>query len=89
MIHNEITTLEHQRKTQCSCPRSHQIFPSSSNHEIVRDYVHDYLDVGPPLFTLLQPEMLMDVVETGRCDQPLKSGEWVGNIVIVSWNKVR
>ena len=28
------------------------------------------IDVGPPLFTLLQPEMPTDGVWTGRCDQP-------------------
>jgi hypothetical protein len=31
-------------------------FPSGLNHEIVGDYVQE-IDVGPPLFTLLQPEM--------------------------------
>ena len=30
------------------------------------------LDVGPPLFTLLQPEMPTDGVWTSWCDQPLK-----------------
>ena len=30
------------------------------------------IDVGPPPFTLLQPEMPTDGVWTGQCDQPLK-----------------
>ena len=30
------------------------------------------IDVGRPLFTLLQPEMLMDGARSGRCDQPLR-----------------
>jgi hypothetical protein len=29
------------------------------------------IDVGPPLFTLLQPKMPTDGVRTDRCDQPL------------------
>jgi hypothetical protein len=36
-------------------------FPSGSNHETVGDYVQK-LDVGSPLFTLLQPDMPMDGV---------------------------
>ena len=38
------------------------------------------IDVGPPLFTLLQTEMLTDGVWTGRCDQPLRLWScWVQN----------
>lgn len=40
------------------------------------------IDVGPPLYTLLQPEIpMMDGVEIGRCDQPLKTGQWGAKII--------
>jgi hypothetical protein len=51
-------------------PRSHQTFYLGSNYEIAGDYVSK-IDVGPPLFTLLEPEMSTDDVKTGRCDQPI------------------
>ena len=34
------------------------------------------IDVGPPLFTLLQPEMPTDGVWTSWCDRPLIHGTW-------------
>ena len=52
----------------------------------------ELLDVGPPLFTLLQPKMPTDGVGTCRCDQPLKvhphiafiSTTW-GTISLLHW----
>ena len=46
-----------------------------SSHEIAQDYVHK-IDVGPPLFTLLQPEMPMDGVKTRWCDEAPHHAPW-------------
>jgi len=45
-------------------------FPSTSNREITGDYIEKHY-IGPPLFTLLQPKMMTDVIISGWCDQPL------------------
>ena len=36
-----------------------------SSREIVGDYVEKYIDVGPPLCTVLQSEMLKDGARSG------------------------
>ena len=43
---------------------------SSPNREIVGDYFSE-IDVGPPLFTPLQLESIIDGAENVPCDQPL------------------
>ena len=40
------------------------------------------INVGPPLFTLLQPEMPTYGVKTSRCDQPLSVGKWPSHITL-------
>ena len=41
-------------------------FPFGSSREIAGDYVKNQM-MGPPIFSLLQPEMPTDGVETTRC----------------------
>ena len=45
-------------------------FPYGSSREIDGNYIQK-INIGPPLFTLLQPKMLMDDVRIGWCDEPL------------------
>ena len=68
-------------------------FPSGSSCEIVGDYV-EKINVGPPLFTLLQPKMPTDGVRTDWCDQPLNQhnhtcsrccGVWVLGVIWFLW----
>ena len=55
------------------------ISPSCSDHTKLSVRIQPWncwglcseIGVGPPLFTMLQPEMLTDGVKSGRCDQPL------------------
>ena len=61
-------------------------FPPGSSHELLGIILRNEcgemwrnecwglcgeIGVGPPFFTLLQPEMLIDGARSGRCDQPL------------------
>ena len=50
-------------------PQSHQIFCPVLAMKLLRIMLE--IDVGPPLFTLLHPEMMTNATKSGWCDQPL------------------
>ena len=51
-------------------PRSHGTFHPVPSVKLL-GLCFEILDVGPPLFTSLQPERPTNGVKTGRCDRPL------------------
>jgi hypothetical protein len=51
-------------------PQPHQTFRPVLAVKLLGDHVQE-IDIGQPLFTLLQPEMLTNAAISGWCDQPL------------------